>query len=226
MDEKQSAAEKAVQLIQGGMTVGLGSGSTASWAIRKLGEKVKNGLKINAVATSLKTELLAKELMIPVLDPSEVQKIDIAIDGADEVDKKGNLIKGGGGSLLREKMIAYASERFHVMVGESKIVEQLGNKCPLPVEIVPFGKELTLRKIRALGCEAVLRKSGDHFFISDNGNLVADCMFPGISHPSWLDVRLKMIPGVVETGLFSSQVVTSVFIGYNNGEAREVTIHS
>lgn len=224
MDEKQSAAEKAVELIQSGMIVGLGSGSTASWAIRKIGEKVKAGLQINAVASSLKTEQLAKQLMIPVVDPSKVQRIDIAIDGADEVDKKGNLIKGGGGSLLREKIIAYASERFHVMVGESKIVEQLGKKFALPVEIVPFATELTLRQIKMLECEVVLRRSGDQLFISDNGNFVADCKFAFISDPSWLDVKLKMIPGVVETGLFSAQIVTSIFIGYNNGEAREVLV--
>ena len=224
MDEKQSAAEKAVELIQSGMIVGLGSGSTASWAIRKIGEKVKAGLQINAVASSLKTEQLAKQLMIPVVDPSKVQRIDIAIDGADEVDKKGNLIKGGGGSLLREKIIAYASQRFHVMVGESKIVEQLGKKFALPVEIVPFATELTLRQIKMLECEVVLRRSGDQLFISDNGNFVADCKFAFISDPSWLDVKLKMIPGVVETGLFSAQIVTSIFIGYNNGEAREVLV--
>jgi ribose 5-phosphate isomerase A len=226
MDEKQSAAEKAIELIQSGMTVGLGSGSTATWAIRKIGEKVKAGLQINAVATSLKTEQLAKQLMIPVVDASKVRRIDIAIDGADEVDKKGNLIKGGGGSLLREKIIAYASERFHVMVGESKIVEQLGIKFALPVEIVPFATELTMRQIKALDCEPVLRRSGNQLFISDNGNLVVDCKFAVISDPSGLDVKLKMIPGVVETGLFSSQIVTSVFIGYNNGEAREVLVHT
>jgi ribose 5-phosphate isomerase A len=226
MDEKQSAAEKAVELIQSGMTVGLGSGSTASWAIRKIGEKVKAGLQISAVASSLKTEQLAKQLMIPVVDASKVQRIDIAIDGADEVDKKGNLIKGGGGSLLREKIIAYASESFHVMVGESKIVEQLGKDFALPVEIVPFAIELTLRQIKMLECEPVLRRSGDQLFISDNGNFVADCKFAFISDPAWLDVKLKMIPGVVETGLFSSQIVTSIFIGYNNGEAKQVLVGS
>jgi ribose 5-phosphate isomerase A len=203
------------------MTVGLGSGSTSSLAIERLGEKVRDGLNIRAVASSLKSETLARELSIVVVDPSEAGVIDIAIDGADEVDKNGNLVKGGGGSLLREKIIAYASKRFHVMVDQSKLVERLG-QFPLPVEIAMFAVTYTLRHLRDLGCEPVLRMSAGQPFITDNGNYIADCNFKEISDPPWLDVRLKMIPGVVETGLFPNRIITSILIGYSNGDVKEV----
>ena len=221
---KKSAAEKAVGLIKPGMTVGLGSGSTATFAIKKIGKMVKQGLKIKAVATSKKSEDLARSLSIPVLDPSVIDRIDIAIDGADEVDGKGNLIKGGGGSLLREKIIAFASQSFYVMVDESKLVAELGNRS-LPVEIIPFGAELTLKQIKNLGGDAALRRSKGRNFISDNGNLIADCHFKDISDPAWLDVRLKMIPGVAETGLFLNGIVCAIFVGYESGEVRVVTVN-
>lgn len=225
MDPKRAAAEKAVNLVRNGMTVGLGSGSTASWAIRKLGELVKEGLEIRTVASSVKSEKLARELGIAVYDPSEIATIDIAVDGADEVDKKGNLIKGGGGSLLREKIVAYASKQFHVMVDESKIKEVLGS-FPLPVEIVRFASDVTLRHLQALGCKPVIRQAGSDSFITDNGNYIADCNFDEIGDPAALDVRAKMIPGVVETGLFSSKVVTSIFVGHKSGEVTEIRINN
>ncbi|MEX1241757.1 MAG: ribose 5-phosphate isomerase A, partial [Cyclobacteriaceae bacterium] len=153
MVAKKNAAERAVELIKDGMTVGLGSGSTASYAIANIGERVKRGLKIKAVASSLKSETLAKSLMIPVFDPSQIDSIDIAIDGADEVDTTGNLIKGGGGSLLREKIIAFGSKAFHVIVDDSKLVERLGNRAPVPVEITPFAAGLTMRHLQQLGCD-------------------------------------------------------------------------
>ena len=224
MSAKRSAAQKAVALIGNGMTVGLGSGSTSSIAIGLLGEKVKAGLNIRAVASSLKSEILARESGISVIDASDAEVIDIAIDGADQVDKKGNLIKGGGGSLLREKIIAYASKRFHVMIDDSKLVERLGS-FPLAVEIVPFASDLTLRMIRDLGCEPRWREDAGKRFISDNGHYVADCKFEELADPSWLDVKLKLIPGVVETGIFSSQIVTSILIGYNDREAVEVPVN-
>ncbi len=224
MNGKKAVAARAVEMITDGMTVGLGSGSTSTLAIRALGERVKNGLKIMTVASSLKSEALARELSIPVYNPSEVPVIDLAIDGADEVDGKANLIKGGGGSLLREKIIAYASRRFHVMVDDSKLVDQLG-KFALPVEVTPFAVEHTVRHLSALGCDPVLRKSGDVLFITDNGNHIADCRFPSIQDPAWLNVKLKMIPGVVESGLFSSKIVTSVLVGYADGTVREITVN-
>ncbi len=225
MEAKKAAAEKAVEKIQDGMTVGLGSGSTASYAIQRLGERVRAGLKIKAVATSLKSEYLALESGIPVFDPSEFTALDIDVDGADEVDEKGNLIKGGGGSLLREKVIAFASKRFLVVVDDSKLVQTLG-RFALPVEVIPFAARLTLYQLKTLGCVPAFRKSeGGENFVTDNGNFIIDCKFDAISDPAWLDVKIKMIPGVIETGLFSNKVVTSVFVGYQNGQVREISIN-
>jgi len=223
MIAKRNSAEEAVARVKDGMTVGLGSGSTSRYAIEKLGEMVSDGLKIRAVATSRKTEALARELFIPVVDPSTLDSIDIAIDGADEVDQKGNLIKGGGGSLLREKAIAFASKSFHVIVDDSKLVVTLGARR-LPVEIIPFAAGLTLKHIRGLGGDPILRKANSEMFITDNGNLIADCQFEVIADPAWLDIKLKMIPGVVETGLFSNKIVTSIFVGYATGETKVISI--
>lgn len=223
MDAKQAAAARAVQLVENDMIVGLGSGSTASIAIRLLGDRVKQGLRIRAVASSLKSEKLAQECGISLFEPARIKHLDIALDGADEVDAKGNLLKGGGGSLLREKIVAFASQRFYVMVDESKIVRTLG-AFPLPVEITPFGLPFTIRHIRCLGVEPVIRMSEDAPFKTDNGNHIADCAFGEISDPAELDFKLKMIPGVVETGLFSSKIVTSVFVGNKSGDAKEIRI--
>lgn len=224
MHAKKIAAEKAVALIRDNMTIGLGSGSTAAYAIQKIGERVQEGLRIKTVASSLKSETLAKSLLIPVVDPAEIHKIDMSIDGADEVDTKGNVIKGGGGSLLREKIIAFASERFYVIVDDSKLVTRLGT-VPLPVEIVTFGTTLTIQHLKSLGCDPVVRKHHGANFITDNGNLIVDCQFRGIDDPAWLDVRLKMIPGVIETGLFSSKILTSLFVGSSDGTIREISIN-
>ena len=225
MDAKKAAAEKAVAKIQEGMVVGLGSGSTASQAIRELGARVRAGLKIKAVATSLKSEYLALEYGIPVFDPGEFTSLDIDIDGADEVDEKGNLVKGGGGSLLREKVIAFASKRFLVVVDDSKLVQTLG-RFALPVEVIPFAARLTFHQLAALGCDPAFRKSeGGQNFVTDNGNYIIDCKFGPIPDPAWLDVKVKMIPGVIETGLFSNKVVSSVFVGYPDGRVREISIH-
>jgi ribose 5-phosphate isomerase A len=223
MDAKRIAAEKAVDYIKPGMTVSLGSGSTASLAIHRIGERVKEGLTITAVASSVKSEAIAREWNIPLRELSAIDTIDIAIDGADEVDAKGNLIKGGGGSLLREKLLAFSSKAFYVIVDESKLVNRVGTKV-LPVEIVPFGANLTLRHLRALGCVPSIRKIKSDNFITDNGNLIVDCQFVSIDEPAWLDVKIKMIPGVIETGLFSSKVVTAIIIGYETGEIREIFI--
>jgi ribose 5-phosphate isomerase A len=217
---KKIAAQQAVQNIRQGMTVGLGSGSTAYFAIESIGERVRQGLKIKTVASSVRSEEIARSFGIDVLPVEQVTSIDIGIDGADEVDGKGNLIKGGGGSLLREKILAFASQQFFVIVDESKLVKQLGYK-PVPVEITPFGATLTLQHLKSLGCQPAIRKGNAQPFISDNGNLVVDCKFQAIEDPAWLDVKIKMIPGVVETGLFSKKIVTSVIAGFENGEVRE-----
>ena len=216
MEAKRAAAEKAVEWVSDGMVVGLGTGSTAYWAIKKLGERVKEGLRIQAVASSTTTEQLAWEEGIILTSFSDLERIDVTIDGADEVDEHHNLIKGGGGALLREKILAYHSKTFLVVVDEAKLVEVLG-AFPLPVEIVPFAADLTLKHLADLGSTAVLRQKDGTLYKTDNGNLIADCRFEHIPEPLSLDIILRTIPGVVETGLFPHTMVSQVIIGYTNG---------
>lgn len=161
MNTKKIVGEAAAELLQDGMTVGLGTGSTAYWAIVKIGERVKQGLKIKAIATSKKSETLAMELNIPMVSFSEIDAFDTTIDGADEVDQDLNLIKGGGGALLREKIIAAASKKLIVIVDEGKLVKKLGS-FPLPVEVIPFGVENTKAKIENLDCKTEIRMTDDN----------------------------------------------------------------
>lgn len=216
MNAKQIAAEKAVTYIRDEMIVGLGTGSTAYWAIQKIGEEVRQGLKVKVVASSLQSENLAKELGIPIIAFDQVEKIDVTIDGADEVDKNLNLIKGGGGALLREKIIAYNSQQFIVIVDSSKRVDVLG-KFPLPVEIAPFAFELTIRNIEKLGCTVKIRNKEGRDFVTDNGNYIADCNFNEIPDPLSLSNDLHEIPGVLETGLFINKLVHFVIVGHDDG---------
>ncbi|WP_314591698.1 ribose-5-phosphate isomerase RpiA [Paenibacillus terrigena] len=215
MNPKQIAAEKAVESIEDGMIVGLGTGSTAYWAIQKIGERVRDGLSIQAVASSTISEDLANELGIPVIPFADVETIDLTIDGADEVDANLQLTKGGGGALLREKLLAANSRRFIVIVDESKVVDTLG-AFPLPVEIVPFAHELTVRKLQSLGCELTIRQKDGANFISDNGNLIADCRFGSITDPVTLHTQLNLIPGVVENGLFVG-LTSQLIVGHSDG---------
>ena len=205
MNAKQTAARKAVEFVQEGMVVGLGTGSTAYWAIQRLGQRVKYGLRIRAIATSLRSETLARELDIPIISFADVQSIDLSIDGADEVDPVNNLVKGGGGSLLREKIVAAASRTFIVVVDEGKLVPQLG-AFPLPVEVVPFGWEATAKACAGLGCTPARRMAEHQPFVSDNGNYILDCAFGTLAEPATLAARLNAIPGVVENGLFLGMV--------------------
>lgn len=218
MEAKKIAAEKAVESIRDGMIVGLGTGSTAYWAIQKIGAMVKNGLRINAVCTSLATEKLAREQAIPVVPFAGIQKIDLSIDGADEVDAQRNLIKGGGGALLREKIIAFHTHTYLVVVDETKQVKQLG-RFPLPIEILSFAHELTLQKLEAFG-RPVLRKKEGRLFQTDNGNLIADLQTEGIDDPAQWNQALHSIPGVLETGLFVHSMVSKIFVGTAEGEVK------
>jgi ribose 5-phosphate isomerase A len=149
MHIKQMVAEAAINHIKDGMVVGLGTGSTAYWAIQRLGARIKEGLQIQAIATSIHSENLAETLGIPLLSAAQINRIDVTIDGADEVDVALNVIKGGGGALVREKIIAMASAHYIIIVDETKLVDKLG-KFPLPIEVIPFGAEWTLRRIREL----------------------------------------------------------------------------
>ena len=213
---KKQAAEKAVQYIEEGMIVGLGTGSTVEFAVKKIGEMVKNGLKIEAVPTSLKTKRLATELKIPLIELDDRVEIDITIDGADEVDSNLNLIKGGGGALTREKIIAYHSKKVIIIVDETKIVKGLGCDSFLPVEITKFGWSATKKALEGLGCTAELRKIMDEAFITDNQNYIIDCDFGKITDPEALEKEINNVPGVLENGLFIG-LADEVIVGSKQG---------
>ncbi|HWI93026.1 MAG TPA: ribose-5-phosphate isomerase RpiA [Flavisolibacter sp.] len=213
---KQSAAAEAVARIDNGMTVGLGTGSTSVWAIESLAKRIREGLCIKAVASSFRSEDQAKKLGIQVTPFSEVNAIDVYIDGADEIDNNLNLVKGGGGALLREKILAFHAKEFIVIADSSKRVENLG-RFPLPVEVVPFGLELTIKQLQKLGCTISLRVDNGKAYTTDNRNLIVDCDFKKIENVQQLHDAINSIPGVVENGLFLKTMVTKVIIGYNKG---------
>jgi ribose 5-phosphate isomerase A len=219
MNPKQLAAEKAVSFLEDGMTVGLGTGSTAYWAIEKIGEKVnRDKWKIRAIATSIRSEEQARRLGIPIVDFSEIQSIDVTIDGADEVDGQLQLIKGGGGALLREKIVATNSKQMIVVADESKWVKTLG-KYPLPVEVIHFGWERTFEKLQRLGCQGNLRMNGTGPYRTDNGNYIIDCAFEEIKDAPALHESVNAITGVVDNGLFI-WIASKLVLGYPSGETR------
>ncbi len=200
--EKQTAARAAVQLVKDGDIVGLGSGSTAAYAVRLLAERVRDGLKIAGIPTSETTKRLAEQLSIPLATLEEHSQIDIDIDGADEIDPQLNLIKGGGGAFLREKIIASISRRFVVIADSAKQVMRLG-KFPLPVEVIPFAQSLIKPQIEAFGAKVVLRSYAyGNPYVTDEGHHILDCTFGDIPDPAALADALRRIPGVVEHGLF------------------------
>jgi len=201
-EEKEAAGRAAAELVRDGDVVGLGTGSTAYFAVVALGERVKAGLKITGIPTSLQTADLARAVGIPLTTLDEHPEIDITIDGADEIDSKLNLIKGGGGALLREKVVASASRKTVLVADSGKVVPVLG-KFPLPVEIIPFARAVIERRIMALGASPKLRAKRDGSpYLTDNGNQILDCSFGKIAHPAELAQELSGIPGIVEHGLF------------------------
>jgi len=208
--EKSVAAAHAVALVKDGMRVGLGTGSTAAFAVRMLGERVKQGLSIVGVPTSERTRELAAELGIPLTDFSKTEELDIAIDGADEADRSLRLIKGGGGALLREKIVASATKRFVVIADSTKLVGRLG-KFPLPVEVVKFAAPLVARKLRQLGAEPRLRTNAAGApFVTDEQNHILDARFGAIADPEAVARALAETPGVVDHGLFLGMTQTLV----------------
>jgi len=200
--EKEAAARASLRFVHDGQIVGLGTGSTAAYAVRFLGERVRAGLKIRGIPTSVHTKELATSLGIPLTTLEEFQQIDVTIDGADEVDPQLNLIKGGGGALLREKIIASATRQLVIIGDSGKKVPMLG-RFPLPVEIIPFAQPLLAKRIAALGATVRLRAaaSGDPF-ITDEGHHILDCQFGQIPNPPELARQLEAMPGVVEHGMF------------------------
>lgn len=218
---KKRAAEFALSYVQEGQVVGLGTGSTAKYAIEGLAKMVQEGLNVVGVPTSTATAALAKSLGIPLIDLNEASLINITIDGADEVDPQFNMIKGGGGALTREKLVAIASSRRVMLVDETKLVSALGETRALPVEVLPFCWVLTARRLRELGCEPQPRLAAGRHFVTDNGNYVLDCKFPPIQRPAELESSIKLLPGVVESGLFVSLADTLVIGFEDRTEVRE-----
>lgn len=215
---KRQAAEVAVRLVQPGMVVGLGFGSTAAFAVRRLAERYRAGELegLLGVPTALLVEKRAAELGIPLTDLERHPKVDLTIDGADEVDPDLNLIKGGGGALLREKIVAEASRRVMIVVDESKLSPQLGTRFALPVEVVPFGWSVAARYLESLGAEPKLRTSDEQPFLTDQGNWIVDAAFGPIEDLEGLAAQLDRQTAIVAHGLFLG-LATQVIVAGEEG---------
>lgn len=199
----EASAQAALEFVEDGQTLGLGTGRAAAAFVRALGERVRGGLNVRGVPTSEATEALAREVGIPLLTLEEAGHLDATFDGADEVDPKLDVIKGYGGALVREKIVAASSDRLYILVGDEKLVDQLGQRGKLPVEVVPFARSLAERRMAELGCKGHVRTTGDgEVYLTDNGNLILDAEVGAISDAAALDRDLLAIPGVLGTGLF------------------------
>ena len=214
--QKKAAAERALEFILDNSIVGLGTGSTVKYLLEGLSSRVRGGLRIKGVPTSRNTAALANQLGIPILDEEADWAIDITIDGADQVDDQFNLVKGGGGALLREKIVAKSARRFIVIVDAGKRVPFLGSSVPIPVEVVPFGWPSTLRLVEQLGSGVSLRNRKGSAFVTDNGNYILDLEIPEVFDPPDLEARLNQIPGVVENGIFTGMTSTLI-VGTEQG---------
>ena len=200
--EKEAAARASLRFVKDGHVVGLGTGSTAAYFIKLLGEEVKNGLRVRGIPTSIRSRELALSLGIPLVTLDDCQEIDVTVDGADEVDPHLRLIKGGGGALLREKIVASATRQMVVVADASKQVQRLG-KFPLPVEVIRFAQALVAKRIVAMGAEVQLRRdAAGNAYLTDENNHILDCRFGEILDPNRLARELSEMPGVVEHGLF------------------------
>ncbi len=216
MIEKLRCAEKALEYVEDGMILGVGSGSTVREFVKLLAGKVKEGMRVEVIPTSLDTHLMAVEHGIRVTDLAENPEPDLCIDGADQIDRDFNLIKGGGGALTREKIVATASKKFVVIADESKLVERLF--MPVPVEILPFAFGFVKKKIEELGFMLNLREGIGKLrpIISDNGNIIADVDAGDIADPDEFEEKLR-IPGIVENGIFLADMVDAVIVGKRDG---------
>jgi len=223
-EAKKTAAAKAIEtFLKDGMKIGLGSGTTSRWFVRILGERVATGLRVTGVASSKSTAQLAQEVGVRLADLNEIDELDMTIDGADEIDAKGRMIKGGGASLLWEKIVACASKTMVCIVDESKRVERLG-RFPLPVEVIPFAWRSTERQLRKLFAAQGLgnpqidvRGGFEKPLITDSGHYLLDCHLQAIKDPDALGEKLNQIPGVVENGLFIG-IATNAVVGYADGK--------
>jgi len=210
---KRRAAVEAVEYVKDGMIVGLGTGSTAKYAIEEIGRMVREGMEVIGIATSKQSEELARKNGIEIGDINEYEEIDVTIDGADEIDEKLNLIKGGGGALLREKIVAAASKMEVIVADERKLVKKFS--FPLPVEVVKFGWRRTADKLSSMGFKPHLR----HGFVTDNGNYILDCEYEELDEG--MEGKINSIPGVVENGLFINMADIAI-IAFKNGDVRKI----
>jgi len=205
MDElKRQASIAALDAVKDGMIVGLGSGSTAEIFIRELGNRVRQGLRVQGIPSSEGSRRLAQEVGVPLTTLQDHPVIDVTIDGADEVSDKLDLLKGRGGALVREKVVAHASKYVIIIVDESKLTGSLGVKFAIPVEVVPFAVDVVKGHLNGLGGESVVRESGGKAFVSDNGNLVLDWAHGRVENPAALEKELKALTGVVDSGIFAN----------------------
>ena len=208
---KRAAAQRAVEFVGSGMILGLGTGSTAAFVIEELAARVARGLRVVAIPTSEHTAEQARRLGITLATFGEHRRLDLAIDGADEVERASlNLIKGHGGALLREKIVAAASDRFVVVVDDEKLVDRLGERFPVPVEVVQFGWQATAAALAKLGAEPELRQTDGRAFVTDGGNFILDCRFAAIGDARRVECALNTTVGVVENGLFVGRTSTVV----------------
>jgi ribose 5-phosphate isomerase A len=209
--EKEAAARASLRFIQDGQVVGLGTGSTAAYFIKLLAERVRNGLRIRGIPTSLRSRDLALSLGIPLTTLDECQEIAVTVDGADEVDPQLRLIKGGGGAMLREKIVASATKQLVIVADSSKQVPMLG-KFPVPAEVIPFAQALVTKRIAALGADVRLRTGADGKpFVTDENNHILDCRFGPIRDVEGLARQLSDMPGLVEHGLFIGMASVALF---------------
>lgn len=209
--EKEAAARASLQFVKDGQVVGLGTGSTAAHFIKLLGDEVKKGLRIRGIPTSVRSKELAESLGIPLITLDDCQDIAVTVDGADEVDPKLRLIKGGGGAMLREKIVASATRQLVIVADATKQVQTLG-KFPLPVEVIRFAQALVAKRITALGADVGLRMGDDGKpYVTDENNHILDCRFGQIQDPEGLARELSMMPGVVEHGLFIGMASVALF---------------
>jgi len=218
-EAKKRVALEAVKHVQNNFIVGLGSGSTAAHVIQGIGEKIRlEGLRILGVPTSHQAMMLAVHCGVPLTTLNEHPQIDLAIDGADQIDRELNLIKGGGGALTREKIVASAAKEFVIVADETKLVERLGTNHTIPIEVLPFALPTVMVKVRELGGESVLREGGGKVgpLVTDNGNFVVDVGFGPVVDVKELDLKLNWVPGVVETGLFV-EMADVVYLGKPDG---------
>jgi len=212
-EAKLKAAQRALDFVQDGMSLGLGSGTTSAIFIKQLGERVKQGLRVQGIATSDASQQLAESLSIPITTFDQCPELDLAIDGADEVGPDLALIKGGGGAMLREKIVAGAARRFIVIADSSKLVDTLG-RFPLPVEVIQMALPLVSRKLEALDLNPKLRHHPDgSLYITDEGNFILDCACGSIPDPAWTASELRGIVGVVEHGLFVNMASLALIAG-------------